>query len=100
MSKKTREKPLSEYNAAKEVDTSSATLKKYFIYNPIVHVSLIILLGLLAYSNTFHSPFVFDDGNNIVENLRVKDISNVSSFLQTSKVSLLWQDLLRRSPLL
>ncbi|MBI5676376.1 MAG: tetratricopeptide repeat protein [Nitrospirae bacterium] len=80
MSKKTRTKPLSERNATKEPDRPSATLKKHFLYNPILHVSLIILLGLLAYSNTFHAPFTFDDIDNIVENNRVKDISHIHSF--------------------
>jgi tetratricopeptide (TPR) repeat protein len=51
-------------------------LKKPLIYNPIVHISLIILLGLIAYSNTFHSPFVFDDRSNIVENYRIKNLDN------------------------
>jgi tetratricopeptide (TPR) repeat protein len=57
-------------------------LKKPLFYNPIVHISLIILLGLIAYSNTSHSPFVFDDTPNIVENHRIKDLSNIpSSFI-------------------
>jgi tetratricopeptide (TPR) repeat protein len=82
VSKKTRKYASSELSLAKEVDTSSITLKKHLLYNPIVHMSLIILLGLLAYSNTFHASFVFDDTNNIVENYLIKDISNIpSSFI-------------------
>lgn len=80
MFKKTRKHPSSEPSPAMEVDTSSATLKKHFLCNPIVHISLIILCGILAYSNTFHSPFVFDDIDNIVENNRLRDISNIPSF--------------------
>ena len=34
--------------------------------------ALILLLGLLAYSNTFDVPFQFDDDPNIAESLRRK----------------------------
>lgn len=47
---------------------------KYFLHKPVVHVLLIIILGLLAYSNTFHVPFQFDDLPNIVENPIVKNL--------------------------
>ncbi|MBI4843422.1 MAG: tetratricopeptide repeat protein [Nitrospirae bacterium] len=53
---------------------------KDILYKPLFHLFLIILFGFLAYSNTFHSPFTFDDANNIVENRRLKDISNIPSF--------------------
>ena len=43
---------------------------------PFIHILLIIILGLLAYSNTFNVPFHFDDTPNIVENNKIKDISN------------------------
>lgn len=41
---------------------------------PIVHYLLIIVTGLLAYSNTFHVPFTFDDISNIVDNPIIKDL--------------------------
>jgi hypothetical protein len=31
------------------------------LYKPFVHILLIAAIGLIAYSNTFHSPFIFDD---------------------------------------
>jgi hypothetical protein len=34
----------------------------------ILHLSLILLAGLIAYSNTFDVPFHFDDMRNIVNN--------------------------------
>lgn len=34
----------------------------------IIHLALVALLGLLAYSNTFDVPFLFDDYDNIVNN--------------------------------
>lgn len=47
----------------------------------IIHFLLIITIGLLAYSNTFNVPFVFDDGYNISDNPVVKSVGNfVSSF--------------------
>jgi len=41
---------------------------------PLVHVLLIVILGLIVYSNTFHVPFVFDDAPNIVNNPVIKDL--------------------------
>src|SRR3990172_10073664 len=52
-------------------------LKKPLPYNPMLHVSLIVILGLLAYSNTFNSPFVLDDVPNITENHAIKDLNNL-----------------------
>lgn len=38
-------------------------------------VGLIILIGLIAYSNTFYSPFLFDDSANLVNNPLIKNLS-------------------------
>jgi Flp pilus assembly protein TadD len=43
--------------------------------NPFFHVLLIAVVGLLAYSNTFHASFHFDDYDNIVENPIIKELS-------------------------
>lgn len=40
------------------------------------HLLFIILLGILVYSNTLNVPFHFDDEPNIVENYRMRDLSN------------------------
>jgi len=37
------------------------------IKKPAAHVLIIILLGIVAYSGTFHVPFVFDDVGSILE---------------------------------
>ncbi|MBI5203789.1 MAG: hypothetical protein HZA11_02605, partial [Nitrospirae bacterium] len=42
----------------------------------IFHVLLIIVVGFLVYSNTFNVPFHFDDAPNIVENYKLRDLSN------------------------
>lgn len=36
--------------------------------HPLFRIGVVLLLGSLAYSNTLHVPFVFDDGKNIVDN--------------------------------
>jgi protein O-mannosyl-transferase len=36
--------------------------------HPATHIAVILLLGIIAYSNTLHVPFVFDDEPNIVNN--------------------------------
>ena len=48
--------------------------------NSYIHALTIIFITFLTYSNTFNAPFVFDDTTNIVENHRIKDISNIPSF--------------------
>ncbi|MBI4690486.1 MAG: tetratricopeptide repeat protein [Nitrospirae bacterium] len=45
--------------------------------NPIFHLLLIAIVGLLAYSNTFHVPFLFDDKSKIIENYKLKDVANL-----------------------
>jgi tetratricopeptide (TPR) repeat protein len=49
-------------------------MKTFDFHKSLFHVLLIILLSLLAYSNTIHVPFHFDDANVIVENPIIKDL--------------------------
>ncbi len=42
----------------------------------IIHALIIIVIGLIVYSNTFNVPFQFDDKSNIVENPVVKNLNN------------------------
>jgi len=42
-------------------------------------LSLIILSGILVYSNTFYSPFHLDDNASIVANPSIKNISNLKA---------------------
>ncbi|MDP3112121.1 MAG: hypothetical protein Q8M71_08475 [Thermodesulfovibrionales bacterium] len=56
---------------------SSKISSKWSLFNkPLVHFFLIAIVGLLAYSNTFNVPFHFDDAPNIVENYKLRDLSN------------------------
>ncbi|MBI4838445.1 MAG: hypothetical protein HY806_04755, partial [Nitrospirae bacterium] len=56
---------------------------KTLLRKPIVHILLIVIIGLIAYSNTFHVPFQFDDTFYIVENPVVKDSQY---FIEPSKI--------------
>ncbi len=40
------------------------------------HILLIIILGIIIYSNTLHSPFIGDDQWLIGENRNIRDLSN------------------------
>jgi hypothetical protein len=47
-------------------------------------ILLIVLCGGLAYSNTFHVPFVFDDYPNIVENRALESFSTLFNSITSS----------------
>jgi tetratricopeptide (TPR) repeat protein len=57
----------------------SFILKRAYVY-----LFLMALLGLLAYSNTFKVPFIFDDRPNIVENPIMRDLEY---FIDPSRAS-------------
>jgi tetratricopeptide (TPR) repeat protein len=41
----------------------------------VVQLAIVAVIGLLAYSNTFHAPFVFDDESSILENPAIKSLT-------------------------
>lgn len=43
----------------------------------IILIIVICILGIAAYSNTFNSPFHFDDESSIAENLNIKNLNNL-----------------------
>ncbi|MEW5692999.1 MAG: tetratricopeptide repeat protein [Candidatus Hydrogenedentota bacterium] len=47
---------------------------RYLVFTVVVYC----LVGFLIYSNTLHSPFVFDDKHFICENYTIKNIGNIS----------------------
>ena len=53
----------------KPIDWKIGLLKK-----PTIHLFIIVLLGFLAYSNTFRGPFQWDEMDFIVNNPIVKDL--------------------------
>ncbi len=54
-------------------------MKTVNLHKPIYHVLFIILFIVVAYSNTLTVPFHLDDIPVIVENPRIKSLSNISS---------------------
>jgi len=54
-------------------ENSPSFLVKYAFF---INLSLITTTAFLIYSNTFSSPFQFDDNPNIVENYKLRDFSN------------------------
>ena len=44
-----------------------------FFQRPAMHILIILTLGFLVYSNTFHVPFVYDDMSFVVGNPGIKD---------------------------
>ncbi|MDD5435477.1 MAG: tetratricopeptide repeat protein [Nitrospira sp.] len=45
----------------------------------ILHLVLIAITGLIIYSNTLHSPFIFDDRLYILDNTSIQNLSNFIS---------------------
>ncbi|MBF0344034.1 MAG: tetratricopeptide repeat protein [Nitrospirae bacterium] len=68
-----------------------------FIHKPIISILLIVIIGLLSYSNTFKGPFVFDDTPNIVENPLIKDLRYLTdtSTVDNSSISREMKDFFR-----
>ena len=52
-------------------------------YSKVFWVVAICVIGIIAYSNTFHSPFYFDDGHTIIENQEIRDLSNLKALGHT-----------------
>jgi protein O-mannosyl-transferase len=74
-SKKKGALPCEADTSEKERSASSTTIeKKDLFFKPIIHILLIAIVGLLAYSNTFHSPFQWDENGFILNNTIAKDL--------------------------
>ena len=48
----------------------------------LFYVSIIVAVGLIAYSNTLNAPFVFDDESSITDNPVIKDLRNFTGSLE------------------
>ena len=59
------------------------TGKDRLLHRPAVHLLLIAILGFLAYSNTFHSPFQWDEAVYLVDKPFIKDLTY---FLEPSRL--------------
>ena len=47
------------------------------------YVAAIVIAGLLAYSNSFSGPFIFDDFGSIVRNTSIRDLTNLRALFTT-----------------
>ena len=56
------------------LNAEKAATGKHILRHPALHALLIAALALLCYANTFHSPFILDDGNSIVGNPVIRDL--------------------------
>jgi Tfp pilus assembly protein PilF len=50
------------------------------MYKKIIVPCILAVIVFLIYSHVLYSPFVLDDTDNIVDNLRIKDLSNFFDF--------------------
>jgi hypothetical protein len=48
------------------------------------YAAAIVLAGLLAYSNSFSGPFLFDDFGSIVRNASIRDLTNLRALFTTA----------------
>jgi protein O-mannosyl-transferase len=49
-------------------------------YSDLAGIAIIIILGIIIYSNSFTCSFHFDDLSRIVDNPRIRDLANVRSW--------------------
>lgn len=56
--------------------TSSTSILQ-LLSRPFIPIGLILLVGVLAYANTFNVPFLFDDNRAIVDNYLIKNLANL-----------------------
>jgi protein O-mannosyl-transferase len=60
-------------------------LQSGILNRPLFHAVLIILLGLMIYSNTFHVPFQFDDLPVIKQSASLPETFSLSAFLEGNR---------------
>jgi len=64
--------------------------KKFCIFSkPIIHFLLIFILGVIIYSNTLNSPFLWDDDTLIFKNANIRNLSNFTDFSGTRHLTFL-----------
>jgi tetratricopeptide (TPR) repeat protein len=49
-------------------------------YSDLVGLAILIVLGIIIYSNTFHCSFHFDDLENIVDNSKIHNLSDIKAW--------------------
>jgi tetratricopeptide (TPR) repeat protein len=72
--KKARQTTTEDVAKIRQLEPTATPVHSVFTLWPSLHILLIILFSLIAYSNTFESSFHFDDEIFIVKNPIVKDL--------------------------
>jgi hypothetical protein len=73
MAKGSKRKASDNRKKDEKIPTGSVKAAAFF-RKPVVHILIIVILGILIYSNTFNVPFVFDDINSIVNDPAIRDV--------------------------
>jgi tetratricopeptide (TPR) repeat protein len=50
-------------------------MNKDILHKPVFHILLILIIGIISYSNAFDVPFDFDDEHNIMNNRSIRNFS-------------------------
>ena len=58
----------------------------HFLKPSVLAAIVIIVLGLICYSNTFDAQFYFDDLKSIVDNLSIRDLGNLRAIWKFSPI--------------
>ncbi len=70
-----KKKSASEVSVSQHSESGhAAATDGALLHYRIIHLFLIVVIGFIAYSNTFHASFHFDDAYFIVNNPAIKDI--------------------------
>ncbi len=76
MAKGSKKKVSDNKKKADKMPTGSVKAADFF-RKPVVHILIIVVLGVLIYSNTFNIPFAFDDTSSIRYNSTIKDVHHI-----------------------
>jgi tetratricopeptide (TPR) repeat protein len=64
-------------------------LSKYrWLANPLLHLALIVIIGIVAYCNTFHAPFQYDDFKGMLDKPYVQDLRYLSDLSLVQQFSM------------
>ena len=78
MKKSAQKKPIKKYPFKKLTPPKRPDKRKS--YFDLVGLAIIILLGILIYSNSFGCSFHFDDFPNIIENTKIRNLTDIKAW--------------------
>ncbi len=89
MGKKKREKTVKTAEAVQTVRTKKFVLSRTTQID-LLFIFLLCAASLLLYFPTLRYPFHYDDYHNIVENPYIKNVKNISLFLEGLRINRVW----------